>query len=388
MKIDKKITFIYEDLSDAQQLKPIYEEAKNRGYEVKMTTDFFEKCEIGVYCQHYNCPSKSKLSIVTLHDIGQTHGDWPNIWLKEPWNIFDIAIVPGKRWSDMWKESSKYSVARPKIGTFEIGWPKADVVSQGNFIEEKAALIKQLGIDEKKPTVLYAPSWENDGKEDDYVQALLNLDVNILIKQYYSSSPKYNLHNKNAAEMKELHKDLPNVHIIEPTVNIFNAIALCDLMVSDESSTMFEAMLMGIPSVAVTDWKVLFGEQSVPSCVPFDFVVKTEKSKLQKCVLDILSHIEDYKQKIIEYRDSNFKNIGQTSKLIMDLIDAVREEKDLPMEPLEPSWVPEKVPFKVLMHLKIRRFKTYILLYYCFRNPLINKVYRFYRKCIGRPAED
>ena len=39
-----------------------------------------------------------------------------------------------------------------------------------------------VGIDVSKPTILYAPAWENDNKQDEFVQAMLPLDVNIIVK--------------------------------------------------------------------------------------------------------------------------------------------------------------------------------------------------------------
>ena len=71
MKLEKDITFIYMDSSEKAMYMPIYNEAKKRGYRVKLTTNMFEKCEIGFYCQHVNLPQFSKFSIIMLHDIIQ-----------------------------------------------------------------------------------------------------------------------------------------------------------------------------------------------------------------------------------------------------------------------------------------------------------------------------
>ena len=67
----KDITFIYMDKSDKALYEPIVKEAEQRGYRVKLTDNKFEKCEIGVYCQHYNHPQFSKFSVIMLHDIIQ-----------------------------------------------------------------------------------------------------------------------------------------------------------------------------------------------------------------------------------------------------------------------------------------------------------------------------
>ena len=35
---------------------------------------------------------------------------WPNFWLKEPWINFDVGILPGKHWAQMWKDSSWFEI--------------------------------------------------------------------------------------------------------------------------------------------------------------------------------------------------------------------------------------------------------------------------------------
>ena len=83
--ISKDLTLIYSDCAEKSIFKPIAEEAEKRGYKVTLTDDKFAKCEIGFYCQHVNFPQFSKFSVIMLHDIIQQYGNWPDIWLREPW---------------------------------------------------------------------------------------------------------------------------------------------------------------------------------------------------------------------------------------------------------------------------------------------------------------
>lgn len=164
MKLKKDITFIYMDNADYQNYEPIYEEAKKRGYKTRMTNDKFAQCEIGIYCQHVNFPQFSKFSVIMLHDIIQAYSRWPDIWFKEPWNKYDIGILPGRMWRDMWYNASKYFYACPKHGVYEIGWPKADYLGTLNIDDIRKKLEKVYNIDSSKKTILYAPAWENDHK--------------------------------------------------------------------------------------------------------------------------------------------------------------------------------------------------------------------------------
>ena len=54
-------------------------------------------------------------------------------------------------------------------------------------------------------SILYAPSWENDGKEDDFIKALSSLNVNLLIKQADWSEVYSNI-TENIRQMRELHE--------------------------------------------------------------------------------------------------------------------------------------------------------------------------------------
>ncbi len=319
--LKKEITFIYWDISEKNMYQPILEEAKRRGYVTKLTDNKFEKCEIGFYCQHINFPQYSKFSLIMLHDIIQAYSDWPNLWYKEPWDKYDVGILPSKQWEDNWNQCSQWSYACPRRGMYKIGWPKADVIKKLQDNSSKEAFYCEHNMDINKRTVLYAPAWENDGKQDDFVKSMQKLDVNILIKQAPFPEADYPQIVKNINEMYELHKNIPNVTILPPNTNIFEAIAVSDILVSEESSTMCEAAMMGIPAVSVSNWLI---PDVTPSRFPkcdYDFVIMTLKEKLTDCVKQILDNYDSYHKQSKEFADKTFSNIGKASSMIMDIID-------------------------------------------------------------------
>ena len=139
---------------------------------------------------------------------------------------------------------------------------------------------------------------------------------------------------KCVREMYELHKDIPEVTILDPKTNIFEAIAASDLLVSEESSTMCEAIMMGIPAVSVSNWLI---PDVTPSRYPecnYSFVTMTTKEELTDCVSGILENYEQYKKEAEEYSRLNFSNIGKSSKMIMDIIDDCVEGKPIRYEQL------------------------------------------------------
>ena len=327
--LKKDITFIYMDGAEKSMYHPIAKEAVKRGYKVKLTDNKFETCEIGFYCQHVNFPQFSKFSVIMLHDIIQQYSNWPDLWYREPWNKYDIGILPSEQWEHNWNQCSQWFYANPRIGTYKIGWPKADIINEIKDCASKKSFCSKYCLDFNKPTILYAPAWENDGKQNDFVQSMLELDVNILIKQWDADPDKFPSQVENVHRMKELHKNIKNVTILPPSLNIFEAIAVSDILVSEESSTMCEAAMMRIPAVSVSNWLIPDVSPSrFPQC-DYDFVVKTTKENLTDCIREMIDNYPIYKKKVEIFADQNFDNIGRSSIMIMDIIDDVVAGRDI-----------------------------------------------------------
>ena len=319
--LKKDITFIYMDSAEKGIMELLAEEAKRRGYKVKLSTDKFEKCEIAIYCQHVNFPQYSKLSVIMLHDIIQQYGNWPDIWFREPWNKYDIGILPSEQWVENWNKCSQWYYSKPRMGMYKVGWPKADSVAKLDRKKYREEFYKKYNLNPNKKTVLYAPAWENDNKQDEFVQAVRDLDVNIIIKQYPATPEVQPQQYLNIKEMYELHKNDSRVTLLDPKMNIFNAILAADLLVSEESSTMAEALMMGIPSISVSDWLI---PDVTPSRHPecnYEFVTMTKKSELKSCVNQIINNYEEYQLDAEKWKDRLFCNIGKASEMILDIID-------------------------------------------------------------------
>ena len=335
--LKKEITFIYSDSAEKAIYQTLLEEAEKRGYRTKLSSDPFERCEIGFYCQHINHPQYSKFSLVMLHDIIQQYGYWPDIWFREPWNKYDIGILPSDQWVNNWKKASFAYYSVPKRGMYKIGWPKADAIVKLKSPVYKKEFYAKYHLDEEKRTVLYAPAWENDGKQDDFVRAMQNLNVNIIIKQWDADPQKFPNQVKNVIEMRRMHENLPGVVILPPETNIFLAIAASDILVSEESSTMCEAAMMEIPAISVSDWLI---PDVTPSRFPecnYDFVYTTTRDKLSNKVQDILNNYSEYKKRTEIFAKKNFANIGETSKMIMDIIDDCVSGNEIRYLPITPS---------------------------------------------------
>lgn len=378
-KLKKEITFVYMDSAEKSIYKPLAEEAEKRGYKIKFTENIFEKSEIGFYCQHVNFPQYSKFSVIMLHDIIQQHGNWPDIWLREPWNKYNIGILPSDQWVENWNECSHNFYTRPKNGMYKVGWPKADNSFRMKSEEQRKQFYKEYGLDLNKKTILYAPSWENDGKQDDFVQAMLLLDVNILIKHSDVSPEKFPEMYKAVNEMKKLHENIERVKILPAKMNIFDAIAMSDVLVSEESSTMCEAIMMGVPAVAVNNWLI---PDVTPSRYPkcdYDFVITTSKENLKNCIENIISDYETYKKKAVEFGKNNFSNIGNSSKMIMDIVDDCVEGHEIRYNALKPQ-TKRRMSIKEYIYFKYLCMRRELYDNYAKKNKMVKALWMLARR--------
>ncbi len=329
------ITLYYSDNCEKQTLEPIANDANERGFSVKFSNNLNEKSVIGIYCQHNQRPHAS-LSIVLLHDMAQRHDIWPYFWIHEPWNEFDIGILPGKVWVDKWKKMAGLRVAQPKIGVFEMGWPKADLIYKNTKIyNDKIKELKDKYKFKHEKSIIYAPSWENDSKQDQFVKALIDMPYNLLLKQApWSNAYPEILSNIN--EMNEIHKNISdNVFIIDPEISIMHCFGISDLLISDESSVLLEASLYGLPSVAVGDWLIPDCDPPRKSSIPYDGIKVIDYKDLKETCIDMLSNLEIEKEKVLKLRDQHFSNLGESSKKIMDLIEGIVIDSKLKFTPLK-----------------------------------------------------
>ncbi|MDC0345626.1 CDP-glycerol glycerophosphotransferase family protein [Planktomarina sp.] len=318
-----KITLFITDNCERQALEPIAEEASARGIPVRFSDDANEPADIGFYCAHLARPN-ARLSFIMLHDMAQAHNVWPNFWMQEPWNAFDFGILPGPLWSGMWEKSKHMRYAQPKFGMYELGWPKADLIYKdiSSHQAEVNAFRKKLNL-KYYHTVTYAPSWENHGKQSDFVRSLLELPVNLLLKQA-PWSKAYPWVLENIQRENSLHQNISDkVKIIDPEISIMRVLGLTDLLVSDESSVLYEACLADVPSLAVDDWPIPDTNPPRLPSIPLNEIARTPLSGLSSTVLKMLQNSEAEKQKCAKIKDLLYSNLGSSSLKIINFLDEI-----------------------------------------------------------------
>ncbi len=343
----KSITFFFSDLSEYLSLQPVVREADARGYATEFSMDFRKQVEIGVYCNHRPDASNSRFSVVMLHQIGQDQ--WPecpskepNAWVFAPWDAFDIGILPGRASSQAWYSVSQYPYSRPRLGVFELGNPKSDKIFRDStaFHEEVAKLGKTLGLKDS-PTVLYAPSHTSEEKQEDFVRSLVDMPLNLLIKHYPWRDPDNQDRISNISEkLQGLHDK--GVYIVEPEVDIMTCLALSDVVVSDESNCLVEALLFEVPGISVMDWlspSITYFGKVLPERAPDPppCAIRTTRAELGAAVKDAILNRDRFRPRLRQYRAYYYSHLGKSSELTMDVIEAALSGALWPIEPLLPK---------------------------------------------------
>lgn len=338
--MEKKITFFYTDHLEKNTWKNLKRKAIERGFKTEFSKDLTKDAEIGFYNHDRNIKNKAKLSVISIHGMDQCRNLWPNPWINMRWDYYDVGLLPGKRWSRMWSKASFDPYAIPKKGVFNIGWPKSDSINSNKFKLQKNKIIKKLNP--KKKTILYAPSMETDNKQLDILNLAIKLNVNLIIKHWPSkddirvSDIYKNILNANKISKKR-YKD---VIILPPKSDIFVSISAADLLITDESSVLYEAMLLNMPTIIPNDWKMRINNINKPrNIIPSKYAYTNCSNKeLYSTSKLIFKNLKSINKKISKKKKFHFSNIGCSSEKILDLIEKILLNKDLSRIQIKPHY--------------------------------------------------
>lgn len=349
MKLAKEVTFFYTDFVEKETLSPIAREAKKRGYTTKFSDDLSERCSIGVYCQDELSQIRADFKIVMLHGLDQGRGNWPNFWRKQPWDGCHLGFLPGPTWVQRWKESTWDPHTHPKMGMVELGWPKSDRVffSESPYKSSAETLRNSLGLPFKK-TILYAPSYETDFKQDQVFEALKESGVNLLIKHWIADhfiEENPEIYRSIEVFKKKIEGKYDFVRFINPKQSIMECLGISDLLITDESSVLYEALLFGLPTLVPSNW-VMRRSSASPSRkikVPELAIFSPPYEEIGKTVEKYFADTDQYKDRILEFRDSVFSYLGSSSKRALDCLDRVVEGQSIHDFLLTPPQIPSLI---------------------------------------------
>lgn len=182
--------------------------------------------------------------------------------------IFDRLMFPNADRFERYVEAGLVQAGGP-VGLL-IGYPKVDRLVNGSLDREQIAA--RLGLDRRRPTVIFAPTWSPDSSLNTIGEALIRelagCGCNVLVKIHdrsYDPSPRGSGGIDWAARLSVL-GELPAVRVVtEADATPFLAVA--DAMVTDHSSIGFEFALLDRPLVVVDCPSLIARARVTPSKV-------------------------------------------------------------------------------------------------------------------------
>ncbi len=334
--MERSVTVFLADEMQRLAVEPIADQARECGYNVNISYDSTEPCDIGIYCDHVSPDQEwpnAEFSAIMLHGMDQA---WYKLWVDEPWELFDVGFVPGQSTAERWQSYSYMPRARPTHGVYEVGWPKSDEIFTDAFENTVTEFAAQFDFNHDL-TLLYAPTSEINEKLTSFIKAAENLDVNLLVKHApYEGVDQL----QNNQEMYDRHGDHPDVHIVDPDVDIIKPLELADVLVSDSSSVQFEALLLDAPVVAVMDWQIQKKNDDQPKYPrkpnKFEFVHRTTQSELDATLQSIVDDLETERDQIRKYRAYHFSHMGAAADMTLDVLEALVEGETPPIDVVDP----------------------------------------------------
>ena len=135
-----------------------------------------------------------------------------------------------------------------------VGMPKVDCLLDGSLV--RGDILRRLGLEPSRPTVLYAPTWSPASSLNllgvPLLERLLAMPINVIVKLHDRSRdlrPQYSGGIDWAARLAPL---LAAGHgHFATSANITTYLAAADVMISDHSSAAFEYLLLDRPLVRI-----------------------------------------------------------------------------------------------------------------------------------------
>ncbi len=307
--------------------EPIQQAALSRGHETRVTADANEPGDVGFYCDDESLPGKQNLTVISINGLDQDHVIRPNyekFFLVENWNLFDLGLLPGEKWFEGLAKAADNHSCAPRLGAIKIGWPKSDkVFDYGDPLAQRY---------QKKNSriILYAPQTEQDGKQSEVVQALLGTGYELWVKHWetdiqrklypnlLTNSYMQNLLEENIAAEKVL----TNFRLIPPDKNFMDVVVNADLLITDQSSVIYEAALCGVPTLTVKGWRHACGDCAGPQPSP-DVTLATDPNGIRAAIDEIFANYNFYVNESARIREENFVNLGVASKKIVESIEKI-----------------------------------------------------------------
>ncbi len=301
-KRNKKIKFLLMGLDSPDKNKIAFDYCKENGYDPQ----FYNKEDEALSCEYlingsHGFPQDININYNTsasvIHGIGTKAG-----YYTEELNKHDIRFIEGSQRVEMLKEM----FPKTKCKLLNVGFAKLDEAFKISD-NDKVNMVKSLELDPLKKTILYAPTFypsSIDNMPKDFPKDFTN--YNIIIKPHFFSFEKKKY--KHQVRKFNAWEQYNNVYLARADkFNLVPFMTISDIMVSDESSAIFE--------FAALDKPVIFNQD-----VKYRLTYRIFKSKIRKRMDGQMSPFKEVAQVIDNY--------SQLQSIIEDEIHNPQNKKE------------------------------------------------------------
>lgn len=175
---------------------------------------------------------------------------------------------------------------------------------------------KELQLDPNKPTLLYAPTWKTNSREDDrlpFTKALLD-HYNVIFKGHIEST-------------EDIETDIPKA-VIQPSAHIEtqDLILASDIVISDYSSIVFDALTIDMPVALYAPHEAAYEEERGLYANVWRTFEKVRYQNADQLISDLINHnIELISNPYVNRNNHSFETIS--SLIIQHMSSASKKPK-------------------------------------------------------------
>jgi len=297
-----KTTYILSDKQNCKNMSDIAEE-NNLNFNFKRDTLFDDNVDVIFFANPFERANEIKAFTVFLeHGIGTKSTSF-----YKSIEYFDMYITEGSQKYNLLK--NMYPSHSSKLAN--VGFSKFDEIVNITS-KDKDKLYEDFNIDKNKKTILYAPTFFPSSIEkmnDDFPNEFKQ--YNIIVKPHYLTYERKKY--KNQVKKFETWSKYKNCTILPLSqYNLVPFMAISDLMISDESSAMFEFAALNKPVVSNQYFKLRWSYY----LMPWKLSKRIDKSKDAYRV--VLYNAHSYSQ-TVEYVNKAFLNPNELESKRIEL---------------------------------------------------------------------
>jgi len=223
--------------------------------------------------RHFPIEISKKLHLTDIYLSAHIHGsgykksikvnvshNQPVKWLLPPKNCFvnyDCHFLTGQLNREQVEQAIReYGLENNGIKLYDIGYPKLDEMLSGKWNHN--VIMDELGLDNTKKTVIYAPSWDEGLSLRTFGMAIIDAlvkipDINLIIKLHPISlvdddHPYFEMYTGGINWKEALRKYEHHENVLFPITSYINPLLyISDLLITDVSSVALEYVFLERP---------------------------------------------------------------------------------------------------------------------------------------------